>query len=282
MGRWANSLLPLIRCNLGMHTIATVRTNRPLPWLYRCAIRNADQLVANSQWALDYATRTARRSSKRPRHVIHNGLSRPDLLKIRPGDKQQARRTLKMPENARIMLSVARLDQGKNQSDLIHMLTLDPTHRSHLFLMGTGPEESRLRKLSQHLKLDERVHFKGFLENLNLYYTAADLAVSASLLDSLPNALIEAQAAGLPVVAYPTAGIPEIVVDGHTGFLSKSNNYSELYKLSSRIFENPDFANRLGTNAREHISLDFKPGIQIQKYRMLLDGLTRKNEATTG
>ena len=85
--------------------------------------------------------------------------------------------------------------------------------------VGEGPENKRLRALAHSLGVEQHVRFAGFCENSRAYYAAADLFLSASALDSLPNALIEAQAAALPAIAYPTAGIPEIIEDSRTGHL---------------------------------------------------------------
>ena len=152
--------------------------------------------------------------------VIHNALSRPELLQIDPSDKAAAKRAIGLQTpTQKILLSVARMDRGKGQGDLIRLMARPSAHNRKLILLGEGPESEGLQALAHSLGVAKQVHFAGFCEQSRIYYAAADLFLSASGLDSLPNALIEAQAAALPIIAYPTAGIPEIIDDPRTGRL---------------------------------------------------------------
>ena len=99
--------------------------------------------------------------------------------------------------------------------------------------------------------------FCGFQEEVRPYYAMADLFVSASTLDSLPNALIEAHAAGLPIVAYPSAGIPEIVDHEATGILCQENTPSEITRWIAHASEQIEWCQRLGSNGREKIRTEF-------------------------
>ena len=271
MGRWANSLAAWIPTRRFGQRIATVRTSRPLPWLYRRAIRTADQLITNSHWALDYTIQQCGiKSNSSYNTVIHNSLSRTDLLDIDPTNRAAARDSLKIPQGAKVLLNVARFDRGKGQADLINLMALPSSHSRHLYLLGTGPEEAHLRTLTQSLGLEHCVHFPGFHENLTPYYTAADLFVSSSQLDSLPNALLEAHAAALPIVAYPTTGIPEIVQHGTTGYLTTENSIDQLNQLCTRVLHAPEHAKELGQSGRAHIQQNFDKHQQLAKYIALL------------
>lgn len=264
MGRWANCLLGFCQRGSDTRTIATVRTSRPLPYLYRRSIRQADAVLANSHWALQSALHTSRRTQDTTTAVIHNALSRPELLQIDPSDKVAAKRAIGLDPANKLLLSVARLDSGKGQGDLIRLMTLPSAHKRKLILLGEGPESKRLQALAHSLGIAQDVNFAGFCENSRAYYAAADLFVSASALDSLPNALIEAHAAALPVIAYPTAGIPEIVDDGQTGHLVAHGDIATMHRQVENLLSHPSNAAAMACAARQSAIEHFDPRQQIE------------------
>lgn len=270
MGRWANCLSVLLPARTFGRRFATVRTNRQLPYLYRRAIRTADQVIANSQWALKYVQGQSRRPTTVPSTVIYNGLSRIDLLKIDSSQKNAAKAAIGIARECSLLIAVARFDKGKEQADLIKMMALPCPYQRKLFLIGSGIEESTLRQLVNELGLEKAIEFTGFKEDLKPYYAAADIALSASRLDSLPNALLEAQAASLPVIAYPTAGVPEIIQHQKTGFLVKTGSIDQLNTHCIQLLSDSTMAAKMGESARAHIKENFSKEEQLSKYRDLL------------
>ena len=264
MGRWANCLLGFIDRTPSSRTIATVRTSRALPYLYRRSIRRADAVLANSHWALQSALRTSQRPEDRSTAVIHNALSRPDLLNIDPSDKAAAKRAISLDPTQKMLLSVARMDRGKGQGDLLRLMAMPSTQQRKLILLGEGPESERLRALAHSLGVEQHVHFAGFCENSRAYYAAADLFLSASSLDSLPNALIEAQAAALPVIAYPTAGIPEIIDDSRTGHLVAHGDVATMHRQVEKLLSHPSNTAAMADAARQAAIAKFAPHKQIE------------------
>lgn len=260
MGRWAHLAANFVssRSGPGVSFIGTVRTSRPLPWLYLRSIRRSRLLIANSHWALSRIPQVKRRDNPTKGHVIHNGLSRPELLEIpekRAGVPSAA-------EPRTILLNVARLEPGKGQEDLIRMLPLIPQPGVELWLAGTGPETDRLKALCIELGLGDKVRFRGFTEDVASLYAAADIFVSASQLDSLPNAVIEAQAAALPVVAYGNFGLPEIVIDGTSGFLCREHGPAALAERVTALIEAPKKRLAFGRAGRTHMKIAFDPATQ--------------------
>jgi glycosyltransferase involved in cell wall biosynthesis len=264
MGRWANCLLNCCRLGHDCRSIATVRTSRPLPYLYRRSIRQADAVLANSHWALQSALRSSRRPEDGTTAVIHNALSRPELLQIDPSDKAAAKRAIGLPPDNKLLLSVARMDHGKGQADLLRLMALPSAHNRKLVLLGEGPESKRLRALAHSLNIAHTVIFAGFCEHSRPYYAAADLFLSASALDSLPNALIEAQAAALPTLAYPTAGIPEIVDDRETGHLIAHGDIATMHRQVEVLLNQPSKITEMGRAARQSAIERFAPRQQIE------------------
>lgn len=269
MGRWAHlaaNVLP-VGPRSPIRLVSTVRTSRPLPWLYRRTIRRSHLLIANSQWALNRCP-----DGPTERCVIHNGLSRPELLEIPEKATPPTGSTSPF-----ILLNVARLEPGKGQDDLIRMLPLIDRPGVELWLAGTGPELSRLRALATELQVSGQVRFTGFLEDVAPLYAAADCFVSASQLDSLPNAAIEAQAAGLPVVSYANFGLPEIVVDGETGYLCNESTPAALATCVTALIDDPIRRTTFGKAGRARAKSAFDPNTQNQRFCEAIRSLACNN-----
>ena len=128
------------------------------------------------------------------------------------------RRSWGVPQGAFVIGTVARLAPVKNHAMVLRALQrLDED--VHLVLIGEGPSRRALEELAQELHVDRRVHFTGQLveaENLHQFF---DVSVLCSRSEGFPNAVIEALAAGCPVVATPVGGVPEVIIDRQTGLL---------------------------------------------------------------
>jgi glycosyltransferase involved in cell wall biosynthesis len=135
------------------------------------------------------------------------------------GEVRSARRRgWGVPPDGFVIGTVARLAAVKN-----HAMVLRALQRLeedvHLVLIGAGPARPELEELAKVLHLERRVHFTGQLvgaENLHQFF---DVSVLCSRSEGFPNAVIEALAAGCPVVGTPVGGIPEVITHGETGLL---------------------------------------------------------------
>ena len=120
-----------------------------------------------------------------------------------------------------------------------------------LTVAGDGRERAALEALAGSLAL-RGVTFTGAVapERMPALYGAADLYLNASLIDNMPLSILEAFAAGLPVVTSDAGGIPYIVRDGETGLLAPAGDADALAAAALRLLENPALAHRLSTGAR--------------------------------
>jgi len=116
-------------------------------------------------------------------------------------------------------------------------------------LAGVGDEESRLRKQVADLGLTDRVEFMGFVKDVADVLASADIFAMPSRREGLPQALIEAMAAGLPAVAARAGGVPEMIEDGANGILVECEDRAALHLGLRRLVVDPDLRARIGREA---------------------------------
>ena len=188
--------------------------------------RLADHVLVNSNPIRDHII--ASTSSCAPKIVvIENGLELPDkadessLALSRSRRKDALCRELGLPSTTKLVGILARLQPVKGHRLFIEAASLLARHDRpvHFILIGDGPLRSEIQAQAVNLGIDDRVHFLGERTDGRLLISSVDLAVMSSLHEGLPNALMEAMAAGVPVVATAVGGITELVSHRETGYL---------------------------------------------------------------
>jgi glycosyltransferase involved in cell wall biosynthesis len=144
--------------------------------------------------------------------VLRNGV---DLELFSEQDRERIRRDLNL--SGPTLISVGNLIPLKGHDLVIEALTLLPGVR--LLVCGEGSMRAQLERTARRCLVADRVRFLGQIkhEDLNRYYSAADVLVLASSREGWPNVLLEAMACGTPVVATAVGGIPEFVHDPRAG-----------------------------------------------------------------
>jgi glycogen(starch) synthase len=201
--------------------------------------RNANALVANSQGLHDIALRV---DPDARIEVIPNGI---DTDRFYPADSH--------PEGKIRILYVGRLEPFKGIETLLSALArIASTERIQLQLVGDGSLRADLERKVADLGLSEAVTFQGWVdrEAVPKCYRRADLFVMPSLVEGMPNGVLEAMASGLPVIASRVPGTEEIVQDGHNGLLFEPTSVDGLADALKRAIEDHDLRRRLGTEAR--------------------------------
>jgi glycosyltransferase involved in cell wall biosynthesis len=188
-------------------------------------------LLPLNRWSYRFAHRVVANSALAVRLLVSEEgvpatrvVELPNLLEERafhplvPEARSARRRSWGVPADAFVVGTVARLAPVKNQAMLLRALP-SLADDVHLVLIGDGPSRRELEDLARTLRVVPRVHFVGeLLETVNLHQFF-DVSVLCSRSEGFPNSIIEALAAGCPVVATPVGGIPEAIVDRHTGLL---------------------------------------------------------------
>ena len=155
------------------------------------------------------------------------------------------------PNNRRVV-SVGRLNKQKDYPTLLRAwkIASESARGARLEIAGSGPDESRLKSLCAELKL-ERVSFAGFCSDVPAFLNGADMYVQSSAWEGMPLTVLEAMAAGLPVIASSVDSLPEMIENGRTGILFERGNHTELARRIVELLSDPARAKSIGVAARE-------------------------------
>jgi len=190
-------------------------------WLSCRFAASADLVIAPSA---SIAATLARRGVRTPVAVVPTGV---DLDRFRPGDRDAARRALGLTARGPLCLYVGRLDREKSVERVLDAFALvaEALPDARLLLVGQGSHTDALRRRAARSPAGDRIAFAGGHPQADLapYYHAADLFLFASETETQGLVLAEAHACGLPAVAVRASGVEEVVADGETGILTKSD-----------------------------------------------------------
>ncbi len=230
----------------------------------------ADHLICNSA-ALK--TELSRHCGEPPGRVtvIHNGVD-PDYFRppAAPG-RHPAR-----------VLSVGRFVPDKDHATLLRAfaLVLRDHPGAELWLVGDGPGREASRQLAADILPPGKVRFFPGQEDLRPFYQQAGLFVLSSVQEALPNVVLEAMAAGLPVVATRVGGLPELVAPGRTGWLAPPRDPAALAAAISQVLADPLTRQAFARAGRELAARDFSLSAMGRAHEEVLAGLiNRKGRA---
>ncbi len=166
----------------------------------------------------------------------------------RPGERAALRLALGVPEPALVIGTVANLRPVKDQATLLRAVAALPVGAQpvHAVLIGEGPNRSGLEALARQLGIAGRVHLVGAILDASRHHRAFDISVLSSVSEGFPNTLVEAMAAGRPVVATRVGGVPDAVREGETGFLVAAGDHVGFAARLERLIADPALRARMG------------------------------------
>jgi glycosyltransferase involved in cell wall biosynthesis len=267
-GRWAVwaarlADVPMVVCTIHSAPVAPqplhVRLDRALQ------SRLVDRFVAVSQ--MNYAA--LRDDLGLPADklvVIPNAVELENFAGTDSDDRRAVRERFGIPADAPVLGALARHDDPKGLTYLIQampaVLARQPSAR--LLLVGDGPLRANLEAEARSLGVAERVHFAGYQRDVASMLGAMDLVVLPSVREGLPLSLLEAMAAGRPVVATRVGGMPEVVVDGMTGRLVPPADPAALAEAIGAILDSPRCAEQMGEAGRARAQ-DFSDAAMLDR-----------------
>ncbi len=155
------------------------------------------------------------------------------------------------------MLFVGRLAAVKGLPILLESIA--KVEGATLAIAGDGPDRRTLEEKTRSLAVSDRVRFLGYQsqQQVRELLTQTDVFVLSSFAEGVPVVLMEAMAAGVPVVATRIAGIPELVHDEYSGLLVSPGDVDATAKAIRRLLEDPDLRNRFAITGREKVEREF-------------------------
>jgi len=178
-----------------------------------------------------------------------------------------------------VVLYVARMgNQWKGHRYLIEAMSGLP--EAELWLVGDGEIRSELEQQVAELGLANRVKFLGQRSDVPQLLRQADVFCLPSLTEGLPLTVIEAMATRLPVVATSVGGLPELVVDGETGFLVEPKNPAALRDRLARLLSDRALRERMGTAGRRRVEDQFSLPTMLRRTREIYEGVFKTAPAT--
>jgi glycosyltransferase involved in cell wall biosynthesis len=210
-------------------------------------------------------------------NVVHNGIPLPT---IDAPANTALRRTLMRGTDRAIVLVTARLDKQKGHHYLLRAASLVPT--AVFVLVGDGPERASLEAQARALGLSDRVTFLGYRNDVGDLLTTCDLFVLPSLFEGLPLSVLEAMAAGKPVVATAIGGTDEAIVQGHTGLLVRPGDPVALAAAIQKVLSNPKLARRLAAAGKARVHEHFSADAMVQNVTNIYEQILSSHEAPHG
>lgn len=196
-----------------------------------------------------------------------------DLAPYRTGDGSGFRAELGIPGRAPVVGTVARLSPQKDPIGFVDAgaEVLEKRPEAHLVFVGDGPMRPEVERRAAELGVADRLHLPGIRRDVPDVVAAFDVFIASSLWEGLPRTVIQAMAAGVPVVASSVDGIAEAVTDGTSGLLVPPGDRRALAEAVLRVLEDTDLAGRLADDGRARAE-DFSEGTMIER----LEGLYRE------
>ena len=207
-----------------------------------------------------------------------------------PAGGGAVREKLAIPPGARVLLSVQRLDPWKRVDVLIRAQALLLKEAdAYLVIGGKGPEAGRLRALAHELGVSTRVLFAGYIPDreLPLYHAMADLFVFHSTYETFCLSLLQAMAAGNPIVSVRSTAIPELVRHGENGLLVEPGDAAGLARSVLQLLADAGMRGRFSRESRRRVRSGYDWGHVARRYEAALEqcltgGRGARGAAVTG
>jgi glycosyltransferase involved in cell wall biosynthesis len=197
--------------------------------------------------------------------VLYNGIDPGEV----PGEDERlrVRAELGILRDAYVVGTAGRLDPVKNLPALVdaHAALAQHSPGARLVIIGSGPMQAELESQARTRGIADVVHFTGYRADVRALMAACDVYVNCSTYEGVSLTILEAMAAGLPVVATRAGGNPEVVVDGETGVLVPIGSPALTEELIA-LAGNPLRRRALGGAARQRVVRHFSIDRMVEEY----------------
>ena len=210
--------------------------------------------ICVSQGVADYSADVVGLARSKLR-VIPNAVDMERFANATPTDLTQ----FGIPASSRVFIAIGRLERQKGMDlliDAVAQWTSIPDD-VHVLIVGDGMDRDPLRSQVEQHRLTDRIHFAGQRQDVPGLLKAATGLVLPSRWEGMPNVVLEAMAAGLPVIASRVEGVPELVRDRVTGLIVATGEIGELMSAMSWVTDHPQFRVSAGTESQDIVAKTF-------------------------
>jgi glycosyltransferase involved in cell wall biosynthesis len=210
--------------------------------------------------------------------VVPNGVDTERYRRVAAGTREGLRRSLGLGTEF-AWLAVGRFETAKDYPNMLRAFARVRGERPDavLLLVGRGSLQAETEALARNLSLGNSVRFVGTREDVPEFMTVADGYVMSSAWEGMPMVLLEAGAAGLPIVTTRVGGNEEVVLDGATGFLAPSGNDEALAAAMLRLMALPEGERRaMGSRGRDHVRQHYGLGRVVDRYEAAYREILRR------
>lgn len=280
---FANVLGNLAATLLGIPSVSTLHTleapekgtaywRNQLDWI---SLRHfCSCVIAVSESARNYHMKYGKIPNKRI-ITIYNGIDLSIFAPLRKNVRIEKRKSLNVPDNTFLFLTVAVLREPKGIQYMLQALPqiIASMPNAHYLIVGDGNYGKTLKKMVKDLQIENHVTFAGQRADIPEILAASDVFVLPTLTDALPTVLIEAMAAQKAIVASNVGGVPEIVADRINGILLPPANIQELANSCMKIAQDQDRREAMENAGLEIAREKFDIYKQVEALSKLYQGL---------
>jgi len=214
--------------------------------------------------------------------VIYNGV---DLRRYEiPVDRMAVRRQLGLRADARVFATVGTLRAEKGHRFLIDAAAMIvPQHPDlHFLLIGDGKLRAELQVQVESLNLHSNIHFLGNRSDVAELLISSDFFILPSICEGMPMALLEAMAAGKPIIATTVSGVEQVMIPNETGLIVPPGDTLKLADAILELISDPARAQAMGLAARQRVAKEFSAQKQADDHLALYRQLIQRSSGHVG
>ncbi|MFC4387642.1 N-acetyl-alpha-D-glucosaminyl L-malate synthase BshA [Gracilibacillus marinus] len=210
-------------------------------------------------------------------HVVYNFINEKDYYKK---INQKIKEKYNVQEDEKILIHISNFRKVKRLQDVVHVFHQVQEHvQSRLLLIGDGPECKKTQELVQELGLQEKVLFLGKQKNIPELLSIADIKLLLSEKESFGLVLLEAMACGVVCIGTNVGGIPEVIVDGETGYIEELGDIQAIAHRVIQLFNNDTVRQTMSQASIDRVKQHFSSDeIRRQYEDVYYSVLGEKNE----
>ena len=240
------------------------------------SIEQSDGVTAVSGWLRDQTRSIFGVTS--PIEVIHNFV---DIERFRPEPDSRRRRCYAAP-NELVFMHASNFRAVKNAHRVVEVFHAAQAQvPARLLMVGEGPDVAPCRELARELKIADRVSFLGEQEYIEALLPLADVFLLPSSHESFGLVALEAMSSGVPVIATRVGGMPEVIVDGVSGFLRDPGDVAGMSAIAVELARDPELRARVGRAARARAGDTFAQERAVEHYEAYYRRLLASPARTT-